>query len=148
MTDMTAQKDEQFIEQVAQFLHDEGGFDEAWTNHTWPEHSEDTGRRDGGFVKIVPADVQAKFRDIARRLVTGFCLSPTPTTEPDSGMVEKLREIKDAARYVPVGAGFFDPYARNIEAVDAAVDRALSALQPQDAPAGVKTGRGCRRERG
>src|SRR3546814_3767036 len=78
MTDMTAQKDEQFIEQVAQFLHDEGGFDEAWTNHTWPEHSEDTGRRDGVFVKIVPADVQAKFRDIARRLVTGFCLSPTP----------------------------------------------------------------------
>src|SRR3546814_3227783 len=69
MTDMTEQKDEQFIEQVAQFLHDEGGFDEAWTNHTWPEHSEDTGRRDGGFVKIVPADVQAKFRDIARRLV-------------------------------------------------------------------------------
>src|SRR3546814_13464089 len=54
---------------------------------------------------IVPADVQAKFRDIARRLVTGFCLSPTPTTAPDSGMVEKLREIKDAARYVPVGDG-------------------------------------------
>src|SRR3546814_15723617 len=85
MTDMTEQKDEQFIEQVAQFLHDEGGFDEAWTNHTWPEHSEDTGRRDGGFVKIVPADVQAKFRDIARSLVTGFCLSPTPTTAPDRG---------------------------------------------------------------
>src|SRR3546814_2673884 len=79
---------------------------------------------------IVPADVQAKFRDIARRLVTGFCLSPTPTTAPDSGMVEKLREIKDAARYVPVGDGFFDPYDSNIEAVDAAVDRALSALQP------------------
>src|SRR3546814_14416499 len=50
-------------------------------------------------------------------------------------MVEKLREIKDAARYVPVGDGFFDPYGSNIEAVDAAVDRALSALQPQDAPA-------------
>src|SRR3546814_2854364 len=29
----------------------------------------------------------------------------------------------------------FDPYDSNIEAVDAAVDRALSALQPQDAPA-------------
>src|SRR3546814_10375230 len=50
-------------------------------------------------------------------------------------MLEKLREIKDAALYVPVGDGFFDPYDHNIEAVDAAVARALSALQTQDAPA-------------
>jgi len=59
------------IERVAQFLHDEGGFDESWSNHTWPEHPDDTGQRDGGFVKIVPVDVQAKFRDVARRLLLG-----------------------------------------------------------------------------
>jgi ribosomal protein S27AE len=40
-------------EQLAQFLHDEGGFDEAWGDRTWPEHPGDTGQREGGFVKIV-----------------------------------------------------------------------------------------------
>ena len=55
-------------EEIAQFLHDEGGFDEAWSQHTWPEHADDTGQRDGGWVKIVPSDVQAKFRDVATRL--------------------------------------------------------------------------------
>lgn len=59
------------VERVAQWLHDEGGFDEAWSNHTWPEHRDDTGQRDGGFVRLVPTDVQAKFRDVARRLLLG-----------------------------------------------------------------------------
>jgi hypothetical protein len=63
--------DSGLVERVAQFLHDEGGFDEAWLA-TWPEHPGDTGQRDGGFVRIVPSDVQAKFRDVARRLVRGF----------------------------------------------------------------------------
>jgi hypothetical protein len=57
------------VEWVAQFLHDEGGFGDAWTGHTWPEHPDDTGQREGGFVKIVPSDVQALFRDAARRLL-------------------------------------------------------------------------------
>lgn len=57
------------VERVAQFLHDEGGFGDAMTDRTWPEHPDDTGQREGGWVKIVPADVQAKFRDVARRLL-------------------------------------------------------------------------------
>jgi len=60
------------IEACAQWLHDEGGFDDAWTQHTWPEHPDDTGQRDGGFVKIVPSDVQAKFREVATRLLKRF----------------------------------------------------------------------------
>jgi hypothetical protein len=59
------------IEQVAQWLHDEGGFDEAW-QATWPEHAGDTGQRDGGHVRLVPSDVLAKFRDVATRLVSRF----------------------------------------------------------------------------
>lgn len=60
------------IEAVAKWLHDEGDFDEAWSHRTWPEHPDDTGQREGGFVKIVPSDVQAKFRDVARRLLARF----------------------------------------------------------------------------
>lgn len=55
------------IEELAQFLHDEGGFGDSYPDRTWPEHPDDTGQREGGFVKIVPSDVQAKFRDVARR---------------------------------------------------------------------------------
>jgi hypothetical protein len=61
------------VETIAQWLHDEGGFDEAWSDSaTWPEHPEDTGQRDGGYVRLVPSDVQAKFRDVARRLLMRF----------------------------------------------------------------------------
>lgn len=74
------------IEQVAQFLHDEGGFDEASSSHTWPEHAADTGQRDGGFVKIVPSDVQAKFRDVARRLLTmPVARAALQSSEADNG---------------------------------------------------------------
>ena len=55
------------VEKLAQFLHDEGGFGDAITGCTWPEHLDDTGRRENGWVKIVPSDVQAHFRDVARR---------------------------------------------------------------------------------
>jgi hypothetical protein len=61
---------EAWIERIAQFLHDEGGFSDSYTCRTWPEHPNDTGQRDGGFVKIVPSYVQAHFRDVARRLAT------------------------------------------------------------------------------
>lgn len=57
------------VQRVAQWLHDEGGFMDAWPDRTWPEHPDDTGQRDGGYVKIVPSDVQAHFRDVARRLL-------------------------------------------------------------------------------
>ncbi|MGK2908553.1 MAG: hypothetical protein ACSLE1_01915 [Sphingobium sp.] len=60
------------IERLAQWLHDECDFDEAWTGRSWPEHPEDTGQRKGGFVKLVPTDVVARFREVASRLVNGF----------------------------------------------------------------------------
>jgi len=55
------------VERLAQFLHDEGGFGDAMTDRTWPEHDGDTGQRGEGWVKIVPSDVAAHFRDVARR---------------------------------------------------------------------------------
>lgn len=76
------------VEQVAQWLHDEGGFDEAW-QATWPEHPDDTGQRDGGYVRIVSSDVQAKFRDVARRLLaTGKLPFATRPSAPDRREVE------------------------------------------------------------
>lgn len=67
-----APTDAEAIERAAQWLHDEGGFGDAWFNYTWPEHPDDTGQRDGGWVRIVPSDVQAKFREVARRMLKRF----------------------------------------------------------------------------
>jgi hypothetical protein len=54
----------------------------------------------------------------------------SPQTLPAPGEVERLRaaltKAKQAARYVAVGDGYYDPYANHIEAVDAVVDAALS----------------------
>lgn len=98
---------EALCEQIAQFLHDEGGFDDAWSNHTWPEHPDDTGQRDGGFVKIVPKDVQAKFREVAGRLVRGFKLADKDTLiRQQQAEITKLREA--LSQCGPV----LSPYAR------------------------------------
>lgn len=78
------------IERVAQFLHDEGGFSEAWTGRSWPEHPDDTGQRDGGWVKIVPSYVQAVFRDVAARLLTFF--DPADLITRQQAEIERLRE--------------------------------------------------------
>lgn len=81
MTNQTA--DDETVERVAQFLHDEGGFDEAWSESaTWPEHPDDTGQREGGYVRIVPSDVQAKFRDVARRLCLQFPKAAIAAMQP------------------------------------------------------------------
>lgn len=79
---------EDAVETVAQWLHDEGGFDDSFPGRTWPEHPDDTGQREGGWVKIVPSDVQAKFRDVARRLLT---LPATAALSAPQGEVERLR---------------------------------------------------------
>lgn len=86
----TSDAGEAAVEAVAQWLHDEGGFADACPTRTWPEHPDDTGRREGGFVRLVPKDVQAQFRDVARRLLTqsaAAALSP-----PTSGEEMRLRE--------------------------------------------------------
>ena len=86
---------EDVVEAVAQWLHDEGGFGDSWTAHTWPEHSDDTGQREGGWVKIVPSDVQAQFRDVARRLLTQT--SAEAALSAHQGEVERVSAIDDIA---------------------------------------------------
>lgn len=92
------------IEQTARWLHDEGGFGDAWTTHTWPEHPGDTGQREGGFVKIVPSDVQALYRDCARRLLIGRRLvdvnplSTPPLPDDAAGEVLTCFTFADQAR--------------------------------------------------
>lgn len=66
------------VERLAQFLHDEGGFGDAMTDRTWPDHPDDTGQREGGWVKIVPSDVQAQFRNVARRWLMPRATAPSP----------------------------------------------------------------------
>lgn len=76
------------VEQLAQWLHDEGGFGESYSGRSWPEHPDDTGQRDGGYVKLVPSDAQAKFRDVARRCLARFPGSlPLPKTKEEGEAV-------------------------------------------------------------
>lgn len=84
------QVEAELIESIAQWLHDETDHPEAFTQRTWPTHPNDTGQREGGWVKIVPVDVQARFREIAKRLVTGFHLSASPARAEDEGLLEAL----------------------------------------------------------
>lgn len=59
------------VEQIAQWLHDEVEYpDPHFPDYHWPEHPDDTGQREDGWLHIVPKDTQAQFRDIARRLAT------------------------------------------------------------------------------
>lgn len=60
------------VEEIAKWLHDETEHPDSYPDHTWPETDRDGGRREGGWVKIVPQHAQAYFRDIARRLVARF----------------------------------------------------------------------------
>lgn len=59
------------VEQIAQWLHDEVEYpDPNFPHYHWPEHPDDTGQREGGWLNILPKDIQEQFRDIARRLAT------------------------------------------------------------------------------
>lgn len=55
------------IESLAQWLHDETEHQESYPGCHWPEHPDDDGNRDGGFIKIVPKHAQAYFRQMAAR---------------------------------------------------------------------------------
>lgn len=65
------------VEEIAQWLHDEGGFGDSYPDLAWPDHPDDDGRRDGGYVRLVPKHAQAHFRDVARRFVGRFVLAAT-----------------------------------------------------------------------
>jgi hypothetical protein len=69
------------VEQLARWLHDETGHPDSYPDHTWPETERDDGRREGGWVKIVPQHAQAYFRDIARRMVARFPLKEPQAVE-------------------------------------------------------------------
>lgn len=58
----------ELVESVARWLHDEMNDAEACFEGTWPEHPGDTGQSESAFIKVVPGDVQARFRERARRL--------------------------------------------------------------------------------
>lgn len=99
---------EELVEAIAQFLHDEGGFDDADTDRTWPEHDGDTGQREGGFVKIVPSDILAKFRDVARRLSTMLPTTPAAIrAETTAQVVERCAVIAEG--FADMCAGSDDP---------------------------------------
>lgn len=76
------------IEHFAQWLHSEVDWpDPDFPHATWPEHDADDGQRGAGFVQIVPRDVAAKFRDIARRaLITAAqaTAAPNPPAAPEA----------------------------------------------------------------
>jgi hypothetical protein len=103
----TNQAGEVAVEALAQFLHDEGGFGDAMTDRTWPDHADDTGQREGGWVKIVPADVQAHFRDVARRWL-GSRLATQPATSQEGerplGPHSVMVEGEDENSFMPVYA--------------------------------------------
>lgn len=64
--------DAELVEHVARWLHDETDHPSSYPSRTWPEHKDDTGQRGNGFVKLVPVDAQAYFREIAARFVRSF----------------------------------------------------------------------------
>ncbi|MFG1246748.1 hypothetical protein [Xanthobacter flavus] len=92
------------IEDLAKWLHDEGGFDEAASGGTWPENPDDDGRREGGYVKLVPSYLQAKFRDVARRLLRGRTLAHTAAPQQSSKLTWSGGESMTQA--TPSGAGY------------------------------------------
>lgn len=84
------------VERLAQFLHDEGGFGDAWTGRAWPEHEGDTGYRGGNtWMKIVPSDTVEHFRDVARRwFAVELASMPTEaatTIAAQAAEIERLR---------------------------------------------------------
>lgn len=59
------------VEALAEFLCSEFDFDlNPVVGAHWPEHPNDDGYRDGGYVKLQPTDVQAHARDNAKRILT------------------------------------------------------------------------------
>jgi hypothetical protein len=117
---------EELVDAIAKWLHDETAHPDSYPDHTWPETERDDGRREGGWVKIVPQHAQAYFRDIARRLLAVFpsalssplersprggALSPAATEKPVEAEVDGndiweayMRDTPDRQFRTPQGA--------------------------------------------
>lgn len=90
----------------------------------------------------VPAYIAGNNRAIDSIADALLAASPKPASDAGAGLREALDAIKQAARYAPVGDGYFDPHANAVEAVDAAVERLAAALAT-DATGAVRVPDGC-----
>jgi len=77
------------VERLAQWLHDETDHPDSYPDHTWPEDENDDGRRDGGYVKIVPKHAQEQFRAVAKRILAWL---------PDQALLTLQQERDDLDR--------------------------------------------------
>jgi len=69
--------------------------------------------------------------DVLRIRIAALATPADVTDGATQGKVQNaLQAIKAAARYVPIGDGYFDPHANAVEAIDAAVDRLAKLLSP------------------
>lgn len=109
----SVEKEPWTVEALAQWFHDETEHQESYPHHHWPEHPDDDGNRDGGFVKIVPKHSQAYFRQMAAR-----CLGIRPFSgeyfkalnpvepkapAPSAGDVRRVRHKKRGGVYEVIG---------------------------------------------
>lgn len=91
-------KAQEIIEDLARWLHDETAHPESYPNHTWPETERDDGRREGGWVKIVPLHGQEYFRDIGRRLVARYLAAQADACTPTIDSVPSCGQENDYRR--------------------------------------------------
>ncbi|MDR6431282.1 hypothetical protein [Brucella pseudogrignonensis] len=77
------------VDELAAYLCDEFDFDlNPVHGASWPEHENDEGKREGGFVRLQPSDVQAYARENAKRILTFLGLAASPgasATRPTGG---------------------------------------------------------------
>jgi hypothetical protein len=67
------------VDELAAYLCDEFDFDlNPVQGASWPEHENDEGKRDGGYVRLQPSDVQAYARENAKRILTFLSLPASP----------------------------------------------------------------------
>ncbi|GEM_PF-2979665 len=69
------------VDELAAYLCDEFDFDlNPVRGASWPEHENDEGKRDGGYVRLQPSDVQAYARENAKRILAFLGLPASPGT--------------------------------------------------------------------
>lgn len=67
------------VEELAAYLCDEFDFDlNPVHGASWPEHENDEGKREGGYVRLQPSDVQAYARENAKRILAFLGLPASP----------------------------------------------------------------------
>ena len=66
------------VEDLAQHIHDEV-HGHPWT---WPEHDDDTGKREGGYVRLTPSDVRSECREQALHIWRFLRLAEQPGGGP------------------------------------------------------------------